>query len=54
MTIAIEPIACMGERYIKTLPDKWTIITKDSSFAAQIEHTILITQHGNEILTKIR
>ena len=33
-----------------TWPDKWTVVTA-TSVARQFEHTILITEHGNEILT---
>ena len=52
MTIAIEPIIAMGERFIKTLPDKWTAVTRDNKSACQVEHTILITQSGYDVLTK--
>lgn len=52
MTIAIEPIIAMGQRFIKTLPDGWTAVTKDNEAACQVEHTFLITNSGNEILTR--
>lgn len=52
MTIAIEPIISMGSPKIKTLKDKWTIVTADNSLATQVEHTIAITEKGAEILTK--
>jgi len=32
--------------------DGWTVTTKDHSLSAQFEHTVLITAHGYEILTK--
>ena len=51
MTLAIEPIFAVGSPKILTLQDKWTIVTKDHSYAAQIEHTILVTETGCEILT---
>jgi methionyl aminopeptidase len=51
MTLAIEPIFAMGERYIQTLKDKWNIVTKDNSLAIQYEHTVLVTDSGCEILT---
>lgn len=51
MTIAIEPIIAMGKGKIKVISDGWTIITKDRSDAAQVEHTIAITENGCEILT---
>jgi methionyl aminopeptidase len=31
--------------------DNWTVVTKDRKRSAQFEHTILITDSGNEILT---
>jgi methionyl aminopeptidase len=52
MTIAIEPIITMGRSDIITLADGWTTETKDRSLAVQVEHTILITEKGAEILTK--
>lgn len=52
MTIAIEPIFAIGSGKMITLSDEWTIITKDHSPSIQIENTILITESGNEILTK--
>jgi methionyl aminopeptidase len=32
--------------------DKWTVTTVDGSLSAQFEHTILVTKHGAEVLTK--
>jgi len=52
MTICIEPIFNMGGFRVKTLKDGWTVVTADGSFSVQVEHTILITQKGSEILTK--
>lgn len=52
-TIAIEPMATLGGEAIKTDSDGWTIRTRDGSLAAHFEHTVLITDNGAEILTKI-
>lgn len=52
MTIAIEPIFAAGSGDIVTLEDKWSIVTKDHAIAVQIEHTVLITDDGCEILTE--
>ncbi len=52
MTIAIEPIICMGSHKVKTLRDGWTIVSADGRPATQIEHTIVVTPKGAEILTK--
>lgn len=52
MTLAIEPMIVIGERYVKTLPDQWTVVTVDGSWCAHYEHTIAITADGYEILTQ--
>ncbi|MCB9819839.1 type I methionyl aminopeptidase [Candidatus Nomurabacteria bacterium] len=53
-TIAIEPMATLGGYKIDNdHPDGWTISTKDGSLAAHFEHTVLITDDGAEILTKV-
>lgn len=52
-TIAIEPMATLGGEKIATEDDGWTISTWDGSLAAHFEHTILITEDGAEILTKL-
>ena len=36
----------------KLLDDQWTVVTADGSLAAHTEHTIAITEHGPEILTR--
>ena len=53
-TIAIEPMATLGGESIMTdADDGWTISTRDGSLAAHFEHTVLITENGVEILTKL-
>ncbi len=52
-TIAIEPMATLGRESIKTEEDGWTISTRDGSLSAHFEHTVLITNNGVEILTKL-
>ncbi len=52
-TIAIEPMATLGGEAIITEDDGWTISTRDGSLAAHFEHTVLITENGAEILTKL-
>ncbi len=51
MTFTIEPMINAGKRDVKTLPDKWTVVTKDHNLSAQWEHTILVTSDGVEVLT---
>jgi methionyl aminopeptidase len=51
MTIAIEPMATLGNRHIYVAPDEWTIKTSDGSLGAQFEHTVIVTESGSEIVT---
>ncbi len=53
MTIAIEPITTLGDHRIAQLHDGWTLVTRDGSWSAQFEHTVLVTEAGAEILTAI-
>jgi methionyl aminopeptidase len=52
MTIAIEPITTLGDPAIFQARDGWTLLTRDGSWSAQFEHTVLITPTGCEILTQ--
>lgn len=51
MVFTVEPMINAGKPDIKTLPDRWTICTKDGSLSAQFEHTLAITDGAPEILT---
>lgn len=51
--IAIEPMVTAGGYDIYLDKDLWTWKTKDGSFSAHFEHTIIITKNGAEIITKI-
>jgi len=53
MTFTIEPMINLGRRHVKLLRDGWTVVTKDRSLSAQWEHTILVTEHGFEVLTQL-
>lgn len=51
MTVAIEPMATLGDFHVFTANDGWTVCTRDGSRAAHFEHTVLVTAGGAEILT---
>lgn len=51
MTIAIEPMVNAGRREVRTLPDRWTVVTGDGSLSAHFEHTVVVTDDGARILT---
>lgn len=50
-TIAIEPMATLGDWRVNLLSDGWTVVTRDHSLTAHFEHTVLVTENGAEILT---
>ena len=52
MTIAIEPMASLGDWEIEISKDGWTVVMADGSQSAHFEHTVLITEDGAEILTQ--
>ena len=43
MVLAIEPMVVVGERFVQTLEDDWTVVTVDRTLCAHFEHTIAIT-----------
>lgn len=51
MVIAIEPIVALGDWKVKSLKDKWTMVTRDGSVTAHFEHTIAVTKGGPVVLT---
>jgi methionyl aminopeptidase len=51
MTFTIEPMLNLGTHAWEMWTDGWTVVTKDRRRSAQFEHTILITETGNQILT---
>lgn len=52
MTFTIEPMLVEGTSDVITWADGWTIATADGGRAAQFEHTLLVTAHGVDVLTK--
>ncbi|TLM66096.1 MAG: type I methionyl aminopeptidase [Deltaproteobacteria bacterium] len=53
MTLAIEPMINAGTPGVKILEDGWTAVTQDGKRSAHFEHTVAITEHGPEILTRV-
>ena len=51
MTFTIEPMITLGGIEWDLWDDDWTVTTKDKSWTAQFEHTLLVTDNGAEILT---
>jgi methionyl aminopeptidase len=53
MVFAIEPMITSGGPDVHILEDQWTAVTADGSLAAHFEHTILVTDDGPEVLTRV-
>lgn len=51
LVIAIEPMFNLGTAGVRTLPDRWTVVTADRKVSAHWEHTVAITADGPRILT---
>jgi methionyl aminopeptidase len=51
VVLAVEPMVTVGSAETLVLDDGWSVVTADGSLAAHVEHTIVVTDHGPEILT---
>ena len=51
MVLAIEPMFNLGSAGVRTLPDRWTVVTADRKVSAHFEHTVAVTADGPRILT---
>ncbi|SFG36399.1 type I methionyl aminopeptidase [Corynebacterium spheniscorum] len=51
MTLTIEPMINLGELPYTIWKNGWTVQNNDFKFSAQFEHTLVITEDGNEVLT---
>lgn len=53
LTIAIEPMVNVGGSAIRTLADRWTVVTADGSRSAHFEHTVAVLDEGPRVLTSL-
>jgi methionyl aminopeptidase len=53
MALAIEPMITVGSATTRVLPDRWTVVTRDGSYAAHFEHTFTLTDDGPWVLTAL-
>jgi methionyl aminopeptidase len=51
MVFTIEPMLTLGTHEWDIWADDWTVTTKDRSWTAQFEHTMVVTERGADILT---
>lgn len=52
MVFTIEPMINAGKAATTSLPDGWTVVTKDRSLSAQWEHMVVVTEEGYDVLTR--
>jgi methionyl aminopeptidase len=50
--LAVEPMLNVGSPETFLLEDGWSVVTADGSLSAHVEHTIAVTDHGPEVLTR--
>jgi methionyl aminopeptidase len=51
LVLAIEPMFNLGTAEVRTLPDRWTVVTMDRAVSAHFEHTVAVTADGPRVLT---
>jgi methionyl aminopeptidase len=51
MTFTVEPMLTLGGEDWFMWDDDWTVLTRDGSWVAQWEHTLVVTDDGADILT---
>jgi len=54
MTLAIEPMITEGSYVVKVMEDGWTAKTFDGGLAAHVEDTVLITENGPQVFTRLQ
>jgi methionyl aminopeptidase len=52
MVLAIEPMINLGTHEVETLPDGWTVVTRDGKLSCHWEHTIAVTDDGPKVLSR--
>lgn len=52
MVLAIEPMVNAGVHEAVVLKDGWTAVTKDRRPSAHFEHSVVVREHGGEVLSR--
>ena len=53
LVLAIEPMVNAGTPAVRTLSDRWTVVTADKKRSAHFEHTVAVTENGPKVLTAL-
>jgi methionyl aminopeptidase len=51
LVLAIEPMVNAGTPAVRTLSDRWTVVTADKKRSAHFEQTVAVTENGPKVLT---
>jgi methionyl aminopeptidase len=51
LALALEPMITLGSPKTVELSDGWTVVTRDGSIAAHVEHTVAFLEDGVWVLT---
>ncbi|UXS76248.1 type I methionyl aminopeptidase [Staphylococcus chromogenes] len=52
MVLAVEPFISSNASFVTEGKNEWAFETKDKSYVAQIEHTVIVTKDGPLLMTK--
>lgn len=52
LVLALEPMVNAGGWEVEVMVDGWTVRTKDRKDSAHFEHTVVLSEHGPEVLTR--
>ena len=53
MVLAVEPFISSNATLVTDGKDEWAFETKDKSYVAQIEHTVVVTKDGPLLVTEV-
>jgi len=54
MVFALEPMVTQHKSDVLVLADGWTACTSDGGLAAHVEDTVIVTDNGPEVVTRVR
>lgn len=53
MVFALEPMITQGDYHVEVASDGWTACTVDRGLAAHVEDTVIVTEAGPEVVTRL-
>ncbi len=53
MAFAVEPMIVQGDYRVHIAQDGWTVLTVDKRLAAHVEDTVIVTENGPRIVTRV-